>query len=171
MPLYKKLAYAGSIWSLIQYIPLLVTTIVSSVLSVDIMPIIEQAQPESYYFMSSVLDFGFLTGLVGIIISVIAIIATRKINPMMKRLPIILIIVGVVFLVLQWGAYNFMVGVFNTITADASYYGAAEAAFEDQFFTVLSYGALFGIIPGILLIVSGILAFRIYREPKNPILD
>ena len=131
----------------------------------------EQAQPESYYFMSSVLDFGFLTGIVGIIISVIAIIATRKINPMMKRLPIILIIVGVVFLVLQWGAYNFMVGVFNTITADASYYGAAEAAFEDQFFTVLSYGALFGIVPGILLIVSGVLAFRIYREPKNPILD
>ena len=171
MALYKKLAYAGSIWSLIQYIPLLVTTIVSSVLSVDIMPIIEQAQPESYYFMSSVLDFGFLTGIVGIIISVIAIIATRKINPMMKRLPIILIIVGVVFLVLQWGAYNFMVGVFNTITADASYYGAAEAAFEDQFFTVLSYGALFGIVPGILLIVSGVLAFRIYREPKNPILD
>ena len=171
MALYKKLAYAGSIWSLIQYIPLLVTTIVSSVLSVDIMPIMEQAQPESYYFMSSVLDFGFLTGLVGIIISVIAIIATRKISPMMKRLPIILIIVGVVFLVLQWGAYNFMVGVFNTITADASYYGAAEAAFEDQFFTVLSYGALFGIVPGILLIVSGVLAFRIYREPKNPILD
>lgn len=171
MALYKKLSYAGSIWSLIQYIPLLVTTIVSSVLSVDIMPIIEQAQPESYYFMSSVLDFGFLTGLVGIIMSVIAIIATRKFNPMMKRLPIILIIVGVVFLVLQWGAYNFMVGVFNTITADASYYGAAEAAFEDQFFTALSYGALFGIISGILLVVSGILAFRIYREPKNPILD
>ena len=171
MALYKKLAYAGSIWSLIQYIPLLVTTIVSSVLSVDIMPIIEQAQPESYYFMSSVLDFGFLTGLVGIIISVIAIIATRKINSMMKRLPIILIIVGVVFLVLQWGTYNFLVGVFNTITSDASYYGAAEAAFEDQFFTALSYGALFGIIPGILLIVSGISAFRIYREPKNPILD
>ena len=171
MALYKKLAYAGSIWSLIQYIPLLVTTIVSSVLSVDILPIMEQAQPESYYFMSSLLDFGFLTGLAGIIISVIAIIATRKINPMMKRLPIILIIVGVVFLILQWGAYNFMVGVFNTITADTSYYGAAEVAFEDQFFTVLSYGALFGIIPGILLIVSGILAFRIYREPKNPILD
>ncbi len=171
MALYKKLAYAGSIWSLIQYIPLLVTAIYSSVLSVDIMPILKQAQPESYYFMSSLLDFMFLTGVVGIIISVIAIITTRKIHPMMKKLPIILIIVGIVFLVLQWGAYNFLVGVFNMVTADAPYYGAAEVAAEDQFFTGLSYATLFGIIPGILLIVSGILAFRIYREPKNLILD
>lgn len=171
MALYKKLAYAGSIWSLIQYIPLLVASIYSSALLVDIIPILKFAQQESYYFMSSLLDFAFLAGLVGIIISVIAIIATRKFNPMMKRIPIILIIVGVVFLVLQSGQYNFIAGMFNTMTADTPYYSAADIAFEDQFFNNLSYGALFGIIPGILLIVSGILAFRIYREPKNPILD
>lgn len=144
-----------------MYVPLLATSIVSSVLLVDIMPIMEQTQQQPYYFMSSLLDFVFLTGLVGIIISVTAIMATRKINPIRKRLSIILIVMGIVFLVLQLGQYNFMVGVFNTLTADAPYYGTAEAALENNFFTVLSSGALFGIIPGILLIVSGVLAFRI----------
>lgn len=167
--LYKKLAYAGSIWNLIIYVPSLATSIVSSGLLGDIMPLLEKTQPQFYYFTFALLDFMFLTGLVGIIISVTAIITTRKINPIRKRLSIILIVMGIIFLVLQWTLYNFMVGIFDIVTADAPYYDTADITAENNFFTALSYNALFGIIPGILLIVSGILAFRIYWKPRNPI--
>lgn len=171
MALYKILAYVGSIWSFITYVPLLVIAIFSSVLLRDIMPILQQTQEQSFLFMSSMMNLVFLLGIIGIAMSITVIIATRKIKPIMKRLPIILIIAGIVFVVLQWVQYSYMEDVFDIVTAGLPYYGTAEAEFEDNFFGKLSESFVIGIIPSIILIVSGMLAFRIYRKPRNPILD
>ena len=153
-----------------MYVFLLISGIVSSVMLRDIMPILQQTQKQSFQFMSSLMDFVFLLGIIGVGMSITVIITTKKLTPLMKRLPIILIVSGVVFLVLQWVQHNYMVGIFNTITSNAPYYGSAEVEFEGKFFAEESKNFLIGIIPSILLIVSGILAFRSYSKPINPIL-
>ena len=170
MQLYKILAYAGSIWSLIGYVSLLISGIASSVMLRDIMPMLQYTQNQSFQFMSSLMNLAFLLGIIGIGMSITVIVSTKKLTPIRKRLPIILIVSGAVFLVLQWVQYNYMVDVFNTVTANYPYYSSAEAEFEDKFFAEQSKNFLIGIIPSVLLIVSGILAFRSYRKPINPIL-
>lgn len=171
MALYRKLSYVGSIWSLFTYVFLLGSSVILPASTGNMMPFLEISQPQSYQFMSSLTGFMFLTGFIGVVMSVIAIVVTRKINATRRKLFLILIFVGIVLWLLQWGQYNFVVGIFNQMTAGSSFYGAAEATFENNFFTQMKSSALIGLIPSFLLLVSGVLAFRIYRKPKNPILD
>ena len=141
------------------------------VMLTDIMPILKQGDAEGFQFLSSMIVLLILLGIIGSAMSITVIMATRKIKPIMKRLPIILIIAGIVFVVLQWVQYSYVADVFDMATADSPYYGIAEAEAEKEFFGNMSQVFGIGSIPAILLIVSGILAFRIYRKPKNPILD
>ena len=116
--------------------------------------------------MTSMLNSAFLIGIVGTATSIVAIIVTRKIKAT-KKLPIILIAAGIVFVILEWLQYSVMADIFDILTAGAPYYGTAEAEAEVQFFGELNASFFVGIIPTILLIVSGILAFRIYRKPNQ----
>ncbi len=170
MILYKVLAYVGSIWSLLGYISLLGVAIAMPALLSDIMPILEASRDKSFVFFSSLLNFVLLLGIVGTAISITAIIATKKIKSITKTLPIILIIAGIVFIALQGIQYGYMEDVFGMITEGSPYYGTAEAEFEDKFFGKISESFVIGIIPGILLVVSGMLAFRIYRKPSSAVL-
>ena len=74
------------------------------------------------------------------------------------------------FIALQGIQYGYMEDVFGMVTEGSPYYGTAEAEFEDKFFGKMSESFVIGIIPGILLVVSGVLAFRIYRKPSSAVL-
>lgn len=169
MALYKILAYVGSIWSLLVYVSLLGIGIGSSAMLSDIMPMLQISQEQSFLFMSSLLNLSLWLGIIGTATSITVIIATKKIKPITKKLPGILIIAGIVFVGLQCAQYSYMENVFDMVMAGSPPYGTAEAEFEDKFFGQMSVSFVGGIIPAILLIVSGILSFRIYRKPKTQV--
>lgn len=171
MALYRKLAYAGGIWSLLQYGFLLGIGIVMPALLSDIMPILKATQGQSFVFMSSIMNFVMLLGIIGTAMSITVIIGTKKIKLITKTLTIILIIAGIVFIILQLVQYSYMEDIFYMVVESSLYYGAAEAEAKDNFFGKMSESFIIGIIPGILLIGSGILAYRSYRKPKKPIHD
>ena len=93
----------------------------------DIMPLLHQVQPAS----PTIMNLLFVLGILGIAISLIIIIAIRK---TVKRLSTILIITGTAFIVLQGIQYLYVTSISN-----------------------ISEISIVGIIPSILVIVSGLI--------------
>ena len=166
MVLYKKLAYVGSIWSLIQYLSLLIISITSWIYFEDIFTVIKHVQVQEVFMMTSLFSSAFLFGITGTIISIIGIISIKKIkenNSVRKKLSIILIVSGITLLGLHTGQYMFMTEFIDTIiTSSSTYIGGYDQSLRPDFTDSLNI--LFILVPSIILIISGFLAIRFTKN-------
>ena len=169
MILYKVLAYVGGILGLLKY-----------GFTFGIFVYISYLMPESRQLavligssdsMSFLMGLGFWSAIVGIAVSIIVIVTVKKVSFIKKKLSAILILMGGIFFVVSWIAFQFMSGIVDDVVATSStnFWSAIAIAGHDadKVYEGMNQQFLIEIIPSILLISSGLLAFRIYRKPSS----
>jgi len=173
LPLYKKLGYAGAVLGILKYG-------FTFGIFVYISYLIPERRAIEYLIgmsdsMSFFMGLGLWSGIVGIAVSIIAIVTVKKVSFIKKKLSVILILMGGIFFVVSWIAFQFMSGMIDDVVATSStnvWSAIAIAGHDvDRVYEGMNHQFLIEIVPSILLIASGLLAFRIYRKPRNPTLD
>lgn len=160
MRLYKKLGYIGSIWILLEHSFLTIVVIVSLPMLYQLKPFLEASQPSASNLIFSLLHSSLLSGIVGIITCVIIIFSVKKIkrpDSIRKKLSIILIITGIILFVIQIIQFLIWLNFADeVITSSLTYTGGYTSILNTE--SIL--GILIGIIPSVILIISGILAVK-----------
>ena len=166
MKLYKKLAYVGSVWGLLAYTLLILSSIVSFFLLEKIRPLLE-TQELVAIIIYSIFNIAFLLGIVGIATCIITIISVKKIkkpDSIRKKLSVILIAAGIILVILLSVQSLFLLELLDIVMEIPGYYPIPDEA--DLDYTQFILSLLFNIIPSILLIVSGILSWRFNKNQK-----
>lgn len=163
MKLYKKLAYVGSVWGLLSYASLMLSSIVSFFLLEKVRPLLE-TQELVAIIMYSIFDMAFLLGIVGTATCIITIISVKKIKPdsIRKKLSVILIVAGIILVILLSVQSLFLLKLLDIVMEIPGYYPIPDEA--DLDYTQFNLSLLFNIIPSILLIVSGILSWKFNKN-------
>ncbi len=166
MELYKKLAYTGAIWGLAKYSIGLGTFAVFTAF-IDITPGMNNIQ-ETFPDLANTIHLVSLFGVIGVLLSVVVIMAIKNISFVQNKLSVILIITGIVFIGMSWLTDDFRYTVLedNIICASTSINCALALSGINlsSIYNAVILQTITGNIPSILLIVSGILAFRIHKK-------
>ncbi len=166
MSLYRKLAYVGSILGFLKYGSTFGIIVITSYFLPESRQLAVLIGSSSE--MSFLMSLSLWSGVIGIVVSAVIIITIKKVSPMKKRLPITLLLMGVVFFILSGIAFSFISQIVdNTVaTSSTNLWSAIAIAGHDveQVYKGMNQQFLVEIIPAILLFVSGTLAFREYRK-------
>jgi len=171
--LYKILAYVGAIWGLLKYGFGMTAFIGISIFANNTSGMNQMMWiiPE----LTNAMNLNLLFGIIGIPISIISIIATKKVRFTRKKLSVILILTGIVFMGMSWVTNNFMFSLIDDkiVCSSTDLMCALNIAGmnTDKIREGMNTQSLIENIPSILLIVGGMLAFRMYRKSRNPVLD
>ena len=166
MKLYKSIAYIISFWNLITSTILFTLGVLSPIIFADLLQIMRNSQPDGYSLMLDIIIAAIGLGLSGIILSIIVIISLRKISISGKKLYTILILAAFGFIILHALSINFMNDVFyDTVVGDylISKWTSYDYEYMDRT-TQLNDSFWWGLLPGLFLMASGVLA---YRESKK----
>ena len=169
MASYRKLAYVGAIWGLLKYGFGMAAFIGISIFANNTsgMNQVMWMIPE----LTNAMNVNLLFGIVGIPISIIVIIVTKKVKFTRKKLSVILILAGGVFMSMSWVTNAFMFGLIDDKVACSS--TNLNCALDIAGINIgkihegMNLQSIIENIPGILLIVSGMLAFRVYRKSRK----
>ena len=165
--MYKKLVYVGSIWSLLQHSILVITSVVTYSMVYPLKSLFEAIPSLPFSFIFSLIDFVFLFGVIGIIICIIVIFSVKKIKKpdlIRKRLSTILITIGIILFVMQIAAFLILLHFTGESITSPSYY---PAGYTTVLNTESIIGGLFGMVPSVILIISGILAMKFNENLKS----
>ena len=170
MKSYKKVAYVGAIWSLLQYNLFIITALYSSSMISQVKPIVDMKLDYTLNFVTSMVPLLFLFGIAGIMTCIVIIFSLKKIKKadlIRKKLSKILIITGIVLFVLQIIQFPIMVnGMDEAIRSTPQYNGWYTGSYTDVLDSEKTTGIVVSVIPSIILVISGILAMKFNENQK-----
>lgn len=170
MRLYKKLVYVGSIWSLLQYSILTISGIALYSMLYPMKRVLDSVPLDGVSLIYSSIHLLFLFGITGVVTCIIIIFSVKKIkkvDSIRKKLSKILIITGIVLFVLQIIQFPLVVDMLADKGMTEEPGTDWHSAFYDSLLTTETMiGILFGIIPSIILVISGILAMKFNENQK-----